>query len=82
MINVNHSLYQYKCPHRASKVPPVRSFVEAPVNSTKPSRIRSVTHDLAPSGDSCDRPLPIHQNVPAYSGFQSCLGEALRKSEP
>ena len=53
------------------------SFVEAPVTSTKPQRIRSV--NLAHSSDSCDRPLPKHQNVPADSVFQSILGEVPRK---
>ena len=73
---------QYKCPRTASKEPPIRSFVEAPVDSTKPQRIRSVIHALARSSDSCDRPLPKDQKVPSYSGFQSCLAEALKKSKP
>ena len=36
---------------------------------------------LARSSGSCDMPLPKHQNVPDYSGFQSPQGEALRKSK-
>ena len=35
----------------------------------------------AHSSDSCDRPLPKHQTVPDYSGFQSSLDEALEKSK-
>ena len=37
---------------------------------------------LARSSETCDRPLPKHQNVPDYSGFESSLGEALRTSKP
>ena len=73
---------QYTCPHRASKEPPERSFVEVPINTTKPQRMLSVIHALARSGDGCERPIPNDQKVPAYSGFQSCISESLKKSKP
>ena len=45
---------QYKCPRGASKEPPQCTAATAPIDGTKPQRIRSVVHALARSYDNGD----------------------------
>ena len=73
---------QYHCPRGATREPPVRDFVEAPICSTKPQQTRSVIHALIRSNADFDRPEPEDQRVPAYSGFQACVYDPIKKSKP
>ncbi|KAL8565961.1 hypothetical protein ACOMHN_054946 [Nucella lapillus] len=75
-------VYQYKCPHGSKSEPSVRDRVDPPVNGTASQRARSVIHALSRTNNDGTRPLPHEQQVPAYSGAQSCRHPPPEKSKP
>ena len=72
---------QYRCPPDGKREPPVRSAVDPPINGTAPQRARSVIHALSRTDNNGTRPPPGEQQVPAYSGAQSCLHPPPNKSK-
>lgn len=73
---------QYKWPSGSKREPPVRSNVDPPINGTSPQRARSVIHALSRRNADEKRPIPQEQQVPAYSGAQSCRYSPTEKSKP
>ena len=73
---------QYVCPQGASNEPPVRSAVTQPIAGIYAQRFRSVIHTLSRMNANGERPSVEDQNVPSYSGFQSCLLPSTVKSKP
>ena len=73
---------QYKWPSGNKREPPVRSNVDPPINGTSPQRARSVIHALSRRNADEKRPIPQEQQVPAYSGAQSCRYSPTEKSKP
>ena len=70
------------CPRDASREPPVRDRVCAPVSGPQPQIIRSVIHALVRADPEGERPSVENHTVPSYSGFQSCRLPSTRKSKP
>ena len=75
-------VHQYKCPAGSRSEPPARPVVDTPVNGTSRQRARSVIHAMSRVDNDGTRPSPHEQQVPAYSGAQSCRHPPGHKSKP
>ena len=75
-------VYQYKCPTGSKGEPPARPMVDTPVNGTSSQRAHSVIHALSRADNDGSRPSPHEQQVPTYSGTQSCRHLPHNKSKP
>ncbi|KAI9532547.1 hypothetical protein NQZ68_031249 [Dissostichus eleginoides] len=70
------------CPPGSKSEPPARTRVDPPVNGTVLQRARCVIHALSRVDNNGTRPPPHEQQVPAYSGAQSCRHTPPNKSKP
>ncbi|KAI9517796.1 hypothetical protein NQZ68_000965 [Dissostichus eleginoides] len=70
------------CPPGSKSDPPARTRVDPPVNGTVLQRARCVIHALSRVDNNSTRPPPHEQQVPAYSGAQSCRHTPPDKSKP
>lgn len=73
---------QYKCPTGSTSEPPARPKVQPPVNGSAQQQARSVIHALSRANNDGTRPAAHEQQVPAYSGAQSCRLPSPIKSKP
>ncbi|KAF3833218.1 hypothetical protein F7725_026883 [Dissostichus mawsoni] len=76
------NVHQYRCPPGSKSEPPARTRVDPPVNGTVLQRARCVIHALSRVDNNGTRPPPHEQQVPAYSGAQSCRHTPPNKSKP
>ena len=73
---------QYRCHPGRKCESRARPRVESPLNGTQQQCARSVIHALSRIANNYIRPPPHEQQVPAYSGAQSCWHLPPNKSKP